>query len=107
MIDRVKLQKRGDILQHARLLGHFTKNRIAFGTSKHRHLGLGPPKAQVGDVVAVLHGAPTPFLLRPSEAMDVLNGTIPTWRLVGDCYVHGIMNGEGMSIAPEQTFTLV
>lgn len=106
-VDEVKLRKRGDFLQYARLLGHFTQNRVAFGTSKHWLLGLGPPKAQVGDVVAVLHGAPTPHLLRPSKAMAVPVGTMQTWRLVGDCYVHGIMNGEGMDLAPEQTFTLV
>ena len=103
----INLEKRREFVRYARLLSYFTRNRLAFGTSRGWLLGLGPPKAQVGDVVAVLHGAPTPFLLRPHKTKDVPDGTMQTWRLVGDCYVHGIMNGEGMDMAPEQTFTLV
>ncbi|KUJ21868.1 HET-domain-containing protein [Mollisia scopiformis] len=44
-----------------------------------------PYTTEVGDVVAVLAGGQTPFVLRP-------NGSY--YRFVGPCYVHGIMDGE-------------
>ncbi|KAF4450721.1 hypothetical protein F53441_6164 [Fusarium austroafricanum] len=47
---------------------------------------VGPDIMQLGDVVVVLYGGRTPFLLRRKER--------GTWILVGECYVHGMMNGE-------------
>ncbi|KAF7543398.1 hypothetical protein G7046_g10008 [Stylonectria norvegica] len=40
-----------------------------------------------GDVVAVLYGGRTPFVLR-----EVDGG----WVLLGECYVHGLMEGEAL-----------
>ncbi|KAK6437522.1 hypothetical protein LTR95_006278 [Oleoguttula sp. CCFEE 5521] len=45
-----------------------------------------PRSSQVGDIICVLQGAPCPFVLRPSPA--------GRYAIVGDAYVHGIMNGE-------------
>jgi hypothetical protein len=47
--------------------------------------GMGPAVSQVGDVVAVLHGASVPFVLRPDGGK---------WLLVGECYFEGLMRGE-------------
>ncbi|RGP64113.1 hypothetical protein FLONG3_9659 [Fusarium longipes] len=47
---------------------------------------VGPDIMQAGDVVAVFYGGRTPFLIRRREE--------DTWMLVGECYVHGMMNGE-------------
>ncbi|KAJ3518005.1 hypothetical protein NM208_g14622 [Fusarium decemcellulare] len=49
---------------------------------------IGPDIMQPGDVVAVLYGGRTPFILRRRQ-----DGT---WMLVGECYVHGLMNGEAL-----------
>jgi hypothetical protein len=43
---------------------------------------------QVGDVVAVLFGARVPFVLRQQQ-----DGR---YRLIGDCYVHRMMDGEAI-----------
>ena len=51
-----------------------------------------PETAVVGDVVCIFHGAEVPFVLRP-EAND-------RYRLLGEAYVHGIMDGEFMDTAP-------
>ena len=32
---------------------------------------------------------------------------IPTYRLVEDCYVHGLMNGEGLGMRMEEDIILV
>ena len=49
------------------------------------HIGIGPQTMLPGDVVAVLYGGYVPFVLRPCGE---------EYELVGECYVHGIMNGE-------------
>jgi hypothetical protein len=48
-----------------------------------------PPEVQQGDVIAIFHGCDVPFVLRPS--------TRNCYQLIGNCYVHGIMDGEALS----------
>jgi hypothetical protein len=61
--------------------------RTWFLTSRS-HVGCGPALMQVGDVVAVLFGARVPFVLRQQQ-----DGR---YRLIGDCYVHRMMDGEAI-----------
>jgi hypothetical protein len=49
-------------------------------------VGLGCPGMRTGDLVVVLYGCTMPYIMRPRR-----DGTM---ELVGDCYVHGLMNGE-------------
>jgi len=49
------------------------------------YLGLVPALAQTGDRIVLLKGLNVPALVRSKGE---------TWELVGDCYVHGMMNGE-------------
>lgn len=69
----------------------FTSSVILSGRSIIRtqlgHIGLSPKSAKVGDVVVVLQGGETPFVLRPQ-------GPNGLYRLVGECYIHGIMYGS-------------
>jgi hypothetical protein len=51
-----------------------------------------PKMAQVGDVVAILKCGRVPFILMRSEERD---GAL---RLVGVCYIHCLMNGEGLGL---------
>ncbi len=51
------------------------------------YLGLAPLGTQVGDTVCVLQGVPMPIILRPSSSY---------FKLVGECYMHGLMKGELM-----------
>ncbi|KAF5580393.1 heterokaryon incompatibility (het-6OR allele) [Fusarium pseudoanthophilum] len=53
-------------------------------------IGLVPLLAEAGDEIYVLNGGAVPFVLRKGRRL--LNGR----RLVGECYIHGIMNGEAM-----------
>ena len=43
--------------------------------------------------MAILLGANAPFILRPEKEQDDRDLDCP-WTLVGECYVHGIMDGE-------------
>lgn len=49
------------------------------------HLGLAPRDAEIGDVVVLIAGSPAPFILRKAGSC---------YKIVGDCYLHGVMNGE-------------
>ncbi|KAK0624066.1 hypothetical protein B0T14DRAFT_517485 [Immersiella caudata] len=72
--------------------------------TKRGYIGLAPWNAETGDVVAVLHGGETPFLLRPAEEPGV-------YSLVGECFVYGIMGGEALgwenAIAAARDFRIV
>ena len=52
------------------------------------HIGLGPALTDTGDVIAVVYGCLWPMVLRPIDDCK--------YRLVGICYVYGIMFGEAM-----------
>jgi hypothetical protein len=62
-----------------------TVQRVLFFTDKG-YMGLAPYTAIVGDKVCLLKGAQFPIILRPEK---------DDWVLVGESYVHGIMDGEG------------
>mgnify|MGYP003623022304 CR=1 FL=1 len=49
-------------------------------------MGMYPNNMQQGDIIFALMGANVPFVLREAE-----NGR---YRLVGECYIHGVMYGE-------------
>jgi hypothetical protein len=51
------------------------------------YVGLAPESAEEGDLICILLGGQTPFVLR--QAGD-------HYTLIGPCYVHGIMDGEAM-----------
>ena len=61
--------------------------RCFFVTGKG-YMGLGPPEMQKEDLVAVLLGGSVPFVLHAEEQEQ--------FSLVGESYVHGLMNGEAL-----------
>ena len=63
-----------------------TTNRRFFVT-REGHMGLGPRDMEPGDVVCILLGAQVPFVLRAVNNHYVL---------LGECYCHGIMEGEAL-----------
>jgi hypothetical protein len=58
---------------------------IKFMVSHRSYFGRAPLQAMKGDIIAVLLGGTVHFLLRQDGNH---------YRLIGDCYVHGIMDGE-------------
>jgi hypothetical protein len=77
-----------DIIQCGlhQLLGSATYGRRIFVTGNGT-IGLGPASVQKGDIVVEFLGGLTPFVLRPCDNH---------YLLVGECYVHGQMEGEGI-----------
>ena len=58
-----------------------------FFTTLGGYMGIGPPGMREGDLVCVFLGGKVPWVVRQDGH---------AYTLVGECYVHGIMNGELM-----------
>lgn len=72
-----------DWRQYEALIQRQCRNRSLFFTRKG-YIGLGP-NVQPGDLVCIFFGGEVPFILRPRQSY---------YELIGDAYVHGIMEGE-------------
>ncbi|KAK3680435.1 heterokaryon incompatibility protein-domain-containing protein [Podospora appendiculata] len=85
-----------------------------FAVTKHGYLCLVPGMAQVRDAVAIIKGYKTPVLLRPwipapglhaaasvGKAVLKPGPTAEYFELVGDAYVHGVMNNEVICVGDE------
>jgi hypothetical protein len=64
-----------------------------FGLTAQNFYCMFPPQAQEGDVVVILYGAEIPLLLRRNAGKKEL------YELVGEAYVHGLMDGEAARYA--------
>lgn len=64
-----------------------------FAILEHWHLALVPKNACEGDRVAILHGCSLPVVLRACEGGQV--------RLIGPCFVDGLMHGDGVTWAED------
>jgi len=68
-----------------------TWNRKFFSTMIEDRLGLAPRKAREGDIVCIFYGCSVPVLLRKIRKRE-------EYEFVGECYLHGMMDGEAVSI---------
>jgi len=67
-------------------------SRYKLCVTEKGYVGLVPLDAVRGDQICVLYGAKLPFVLRRSAERKGRS------QLVGGCYVHGMMKGEGMKL---------
>ena len=74
-----------------------TRYRVLFVTDT-KHIGLAPFTARVGDYVYLLLGGEVPYVLRscPDEEKNSSADGRKHFRYVGECYIHGLMDGEGL-----------
>jgi hypothetical protein len=56
-------------------------------TTNEGHIGMGPCRVRKGDRICVLLGCSIPLILRLREGQ-------PSYQVVGECYLHGFMDGE-------------
>jgi hypothetical protein len=62
-------------------MGHRRMIRTAGG-----FIGLAPRLAMEGDHIAICKGGKVPLVLRAKDEK--------TWELIGDSYIHGVMDGR-------------
>ena len=60
----------------------------SFVKTREGYIGLAPQNAQLGDQVCVLLSCDTPMLVRSTSRSQ--------HQVVGPCYMHGLMDGEGL-----------
>ena len=60
-------------------------------TTRKGGVGMGPHEARKGDKIVLLLGCRLPVILRKREDESYI--------LIGEAYIHGIMNGEAMTEA--------
>jgi hypothetical protein len=65
-----------------------------FFTTRGGRLGIGQIDTKAGDLIALLYGGRTPFVVR-GESRDEGGRGNGTFRLIGEAYVHGVMHGQG------------
>ncbi|KAJ5040591.1 uncharacterized protein L3040_006243 [Drepanopeziza brunnea f. sp. 'multigermtubi'] len=70
-------------------------NRKFLVSRERGWIGLAPMAAVEGDAVVVLKGCSVPVVLRREEGER--DGDC-WWKCVGECYVHGIMEGEALEM---------
>jgi hypothetical protein len=78
------------------LLSHASHGR-RFLMTENQMMGICPPETQIGDTVTILSGGKVPFILRKQG--DYYN-------LIGECYIHGLMNSE-IEIYKKATFHIL
>lgn len=62
------------------------------------YIGLCPPYSREGDMVYVAHGVHVPFVLREADMLLSFSDNARRVQLVGECYVHGLMDGEALAL---------
>jgi hypothetical protein len=76
-----------------------------FFVTESGYFGIGPQTVKPEDEIHVLFGSNVPFVLRsyscealnsPSISSQIQHNGISRCYLVGDCYIHGFMNGEAL-----------
>ncbi|KAL8800448.1 MAG: hypothetical protein Q9223_007127 [Gallowayella weberi] len=77
------------------------QDRPIFSTTQRDFLGYGPKGLESGDLVCIVKGARMPYLLRS----DLGDGC--KWNLVGACFVHGLMYGEGLKLGKMEQLVVV
>ncbi|KAI0188438.1 heterokaryon incompatibility protein-domain-containing protein [Xylaria flabelliformis] len=80
------------------VMGLQSRQRQIF-ISSQGYFGLGQDSMATGDLVCLLFGGDSPFILRPSKV---------GYQLIGEAYVHGIMHGEYLAAnnPPTEEFIL-
>lgn len=94
------------------------RKRCLFRTKGGR-LGLGPQYVRPGDVVWLIAGSRTPYVLKrktpEQEEEDQEEGKeeggegkeMPRFRFLGEAYIHGVMYGEALTEKTKADFTTI
>ena len=70
-------------------------NRRLLRTRKLKRLGLAPVNSEEQDLLCVLYGCSVPVVLRTLK--DNRGKETGEYKLIGECYLDGMMDGEAMS----------
>lgn len=107
-VDTARQITKGSKSFFTRLRSTMMRGHRRIAVTERGHLGLVPRTAQKGDMVCVLFGCSVPVILRRVGTSDVSGETTPLYRMVGECYLDGYMDGEALRLGrPNQGFTMI
>jgi hypothetical protein len=87
---------------HQSVLATITGRR--FIKTQKGYIGWASEKCEEGDLVVVLAGGKVPYILHSEPEVEILGyggGSFPCYSVLGDSYVHGIMDGEVFQLLDE------
>jgi hypothetical protein len=96
-----ELQKRSDDIRLVAKYWQHTVSRSSgrkYFVSRRGYLGVGPSMTSPDDVIAIILSLDTPLVLKAIGKDH--------YQIVGEAYVHGIMDGELMGDSPVQEFNI-
>jgi hypothetical protein len=87
-----------DLVEFLQVVRDVVWNRRTFrsNTKGKTIVGLIPQHARIGDKICILHGCSVPVVLRQHTSSDPKHPKGLYWQLIGEAYVHGVMDGEAM-----------
>lgn len=68
----------------------------SFIFTERGHMGLAPDWCKPGDAIAIMGGGAVPMVLRPVGEVASKEGDVPVFEVVGEAYVHGVMDGQAL-----------
>ncbi|SCO50303.1 related to heterokaryon incompatibility protein het-6 [Fusarium fujikuroi] len=71
--------------------------------TKSGHMGFVPPRSMPDDLICLIYGTQTPYVLRQNFSQGS-NDLKRTYTLIGECYMHGMMDGEALQGQIEESF---
>ncbi|CVK98658.1 related to heterokaryon incompatibility protein het-6 [Fusarium proliferatum] len=74
-----------------------------WGVTKSGHMGFVPPRSMPDDLICLIYGTQTPYVLRQNFSRGS-NDLKRTYTLIGECYMHGMMDGEALQGQIEESF---
>jgi hypothetical protein len=79
-------------------------NDRRFAVTRKGYLAIVPPLTKLGDIVCLVMGAEVPFIMRklPLHQSNEDYRDQQCYNLIGECYVHGIMDGEVLKDGPRE-----
>ncbi|KAI4171388.1 MAG: hypothetical protein LQ346_008746 [Caloplaca aetnensis] len=105
LADQERLQEQATSFES--LKGTAQGYQPVFGTHQKGLLGYGPTGLQVGDTICIIQGMRVPFLLREDRSSAGGENHETQWKLVGACFVHSLMYGEGMDMGEMKDLVVV
>ncbi|RGP69880.1 heterokaryon incompatibility [Fusarium longipes] len=77
-----------------------------FCVTEKGYIGMVPHISEVGDEICLVYGVDVPCVLRRVSAKDGRRET-KKYQLVGDAYIHGIMDGEALPYGEDGDIILI
>jgi len=82
-----------------------------FGITENCWMGVFPKNSKAGDQICIFNGHVTLFIIRSTDpsSLGESPGEKRNFVVVGECYINGIMDGEGLDEihTEEEHFVLV